>query len=273
MLLFSTWSTLFFSSLLTTSIADVAIPLRNPFTSRQEVTSGIKIVNANTINYNGYDIADCGNPQAVSLQLYGLLGFLHQLRPHLESIVKDAKRGLRSPHGYAAFFKTNTNMRAVIAKYQQIIDATPVIVSEERAKVLGTRTPQPKFQCINEKELNTVDVGDLCNAGPSRQKRPIVVQPGTEMIYLCPLFFQVSQYLLPLHGCPTLDADGKFKPGDGRLLQSGFGYMVYALVLMYNRDVYETHKNLDKIWDMQYAVELNARQSVLNPESYGFYAA
>ena len=69
-----------------------------------------------------------------------------------------------------------------------------------------------------------------------------------------------------------LGRDGKFKPGDGSLLQSLFAYVVYSLVTMYDRALYRTYHNWDDLWDMQYTVELNSRQSINSAQNYGFYA-
>ena len=41
---------------------------------------------------------------------------------------------------------------------------------------------------------------------------------------------------------------------------------------MYNRKVYESYLDWDSQKNMQYTVELHARQSRLNSESYVFYA-
>lgn len=274
MLLLSSWSYLFFSALLTISAAYVVNPPHNVLSSRQ-VNLDIKYVDADTISFNGYHIYDCGSPQAMPPKLNALLGFLFQMKPHLQGVINDARQGTRSQHGYTAFFKSSINMRRVIAAYQRLVDAAPVIVHEERAKIIGTHTPQPKFQCINENDPNTEDVMELCDRGlrhgfPSHN--PVIHRPGTELILVCPSFFQLTQYPPPERICPTLGANGKFRRGDYKLLGGAFAYTVYTLVFMYNREMYETYEDFNSLWDMQYAVELNSRQSVLNPESYGFYA-
>ncbi|KAL8722744.1 MAG: hypothetical protein Q9181_007424, partial [Wetmoreana brouardii] len=142
------------------------------------------------------------------------------MKPHLQGVIDDARRGTRSQHGYAAFFKSNINIRKVITKYQSLVDPDPVIVSEERAKIIGTRTPQPRFQCINEGDPKTADVMETCN--PNRQYHlagPVIAFFGTERIAVCPSFFWAPQYPSGEGICPTLGDDGKFKPGDASLLQ------------------------------------------------------
>ncbi|KAL8952140.1 MAG: hypothetical protein Q9222_001917 [Ikaeria aurantiellina] len=223
----------------------------------------ITVKNENTLAFNGWVISNCGNFQT-STKVNSLLGFLYQLKPNVEAIIADARLGTRSPHGYASFFKTATSMRKVIAKYQTLVDVAPVIVSTERTKVIGTHTAQPRFECVEQCVLS---------AGiPS--EHPVIVHTGTERISICPSFFEVLQYPAAHTNCPSLGSDGKFKPGDGQLLSGGFAFMVHALVLLYSRELYGSleEKNDFLMRDMQNAVELNARQSLLNPESYGFYA-
>ncbi|KAL8740768.1 MAG: hypothetical protein Q9184_008456, partial [Pyrenodesmia sp. 2 TL-2023] len=107
-------------------------------------------------------------------------------------------------------------------------------------------------------------------AGPAIPvQQPFIVHPGTERISVCPAFFRSTQYNLPQQICPTLGANGKFKPHDGSLMTSAFAFLVYTLMLLYNREFRVTPS---KLFDMQHAVDLNARQSLLNPESYAFYA-
>ncbi|KAI4246944.1 MAG: hypothetical protein L6R42_009743 [Xanthoria sp. 1 TBL-2021] len=275
MLSLSCWISLLVSTLFTISTAHVINPSRNVLSSRQQVQVDIRHVDADTVSFNGWEISGCGTPQNMEPKLNGILSFLFKIKPHLEAVVADAQLGTRSSHGYTAFFKTSANVRKVISKYQALVDVNPVLVSAERAKVIGTRTPQPRFQCINENDPGTADTMDQCNRvlGPGLSpQHPVIVHTGTERISICPSFFTMKKYPPPQQKCPTLGADGKFRPGEGALLTNGFAYMVYALVMMYNRELYETHADFNAMWDMQYAVELTARQSLLNPESYGFYA-
>ncbi|KAL8848582.1 MAG: hypothetical protein Q9221_006415 [Calogaya cf. arnoldii] len=229
----------------------------------------VKIVNADTVSYNGWEVSRCGTPEGLMTpELNSILGFLFQHKPHLEAVIADAKLGTRSSHGYTAFFKSNTNMRTVINKYQALLDVSPVIVSAERAKVIGTHTPQPRFQCVKADDPESAGIMARCN----RTHYPAIVHTGTERISICPDFYKAKQYPAPILNCPTLGANGKFNSRDGSLMTNGFAYMVYALVMMYNRELYTTYIDSNGLLDMQHAVELNWRQSLLNAESYGFYA-
>ncbi|KAL8902411.1 MAG: hypothetical protein Q9207_004746 [Kuettlingeria erythrocarpa] len=252
------------------STAHVIKPSRSIF-NRQRVPLNISQVDADTVSYNGWMISGCGGgAQGMTPELSDILLFLFDMKPNLEAVIADARLGTRSPHGFTAFFKTSTNIRTVVNRYRQVLEVGPVIVSAERAKVIGTRTPQPTFQCIKENDPETADMTEGCNRIPFHY--PVIFIPRTERLWLCPRFFTTVNYPSPKQYCPAVGADGKFKPGDGRLMGSNFAYLVQSLVFMYGRDLYTPHINFNRRADMQYAVELNARQSVLSVSNYGFYA-
>ncbi|KAL8800865.1 MAG: hypothetical protein Q9200_007120, partial [Gallowayella weberi] len=235
----------------------------------------INYVDNSTISFKGWEITECVNHPVHGPRLNQLLGFLHQLSPRVEAVIADAQKGARSRHGYTAFFKTAANRRKVIAKYQPLLDAYPIILGEARSKALGKMTAQPRFRCINEDNPKHADVMALCNSplgNAISPRQPLLAHPGSEYIDVCPSFFQMDQYPLPGKHCPILLQDGRYRKGDVELLGSGFGFMVYVLVMTYNRELYETYANFRVIDDLRHIVDLNGMQSVLNAESYGFYA-
>ncbi|KAL8879474.1 MAG: hypothetical protein Q9198_002914 [Flavoplaca austrocitrina] len=236
-----------------------------PASSRPPASVHVSQIDVNTIGYNGWEITGCGDPQVMPPELNDILAFLVILKPGLEAVIADARQGLRSPHGYTAFFKSATNIRQVILRYQMLVDVNPVIVPPERAKVINTHTPQPRFQCINENDPKTAETMEQCK----RINQPMIVHNGTELISLCPLFFKLFQY--ESQPCPILGGDGRFMPGDGRLMMDAFPFTVLALMQIYNREMGEA-MTIGKGYDMQHAVDLDARQSLHHPENYGYYA-
>ncbi|KAL8886478.1 MAG: hypothetical protein Q9215_005817 [Flavoplaca cf. flavocitrina] len=257
---------LFLQSFLGLSTAQVTdTSSKVPASSRPPASVQVRQIDANTIGYNGWEIADCGDIQVMPLELNDILAFLVILKPGLEAVIADARQGLRSPHGYTAFFKSATNIRQVILRYQLLVDVNPVIVSPERAKVINKHTPQPRFQCINENDPKTAETMEQCK----RINQPMIVHSGTERISLCPLFFKLFQY--ESQPCPVVGGDGRFMPGDGSLMMDPFPYTVLALMQIYNREMGEAMK-IGEGYDMQHAVDLDARQSLHHPENYGYYA-
>ncbi|KAL8855650.1 MAG: hypothetical protein Q9178_007699 [Gyalolechia marmorata] len=225
--------------------------------SGEQVQMNIRYIDRNTVSYNGWTISGYGSITTMTPELNGILGFLFRIKPHLEVLIADN-----------AFFKTSTNIRTVMNKYRQLLEVGPIIVSAERAKLIGTRIPQPRFQCLREDDSEPTVITNQCNTSGY----PAIVDTGTERIWVCPAFHITPQYPAAKKRGPTLGADGHFKPADASLLNSVYAYMVLALVPIYNRELYMTYTNFHLLTDMQHAVELSSRQSVLNTESYGFNA-
>ena len=279
MLLFSHWPYLLLIPCLTAAL--IPNPPRSLLSLRQEEASlDSKLVSDNAFLYNGYHIHNCGNPTNQTSRAYHLLGFLSYMKPQLERIIADARQGRNSKHGYTAFFKTNVNIRKVVHIFESLVDAKPIIVSKERAKLTyqGSRTPQPMLQCTSEGDAASVVAWELCK---SPNKMPIKAGPGTEVMAICPNFFKTSStpasgpwwtrhYARPVD-CPAL-SDGEFVFNDFALMGSMFAFVVYNLVVLNNREMYETYVDWDHLWDMQYAVDLNSRESMLNAASFGYYA-
>lgn len=277
MSLFFTRQCLFIAILLTVAHSHAVFQSRD---APPTVYMDIRLIDEATISWEGWEISGCGNP--TSAKVNSLLGFLFQFKPHVEAVIADARLGLRSPHGYAAFFKTITSMRKVKNKYEALKDASPVIVSSERARIIGKHTAQPRFQCIDENDLNQANILEQClplgTTSGFEPRPPLIFFPGTEIIAVCPSFFQLNQYRQPQREggsallCPPLGGDGKFPSGNGVLLTSAFGYAIHALVLLKNRELWDGREDWNTIFDIQNAVELSARDSLLNAESYAFYA-
>ena len=192
------------------------------------------------------------------------------MKPQLERVIADASLGTHSEHGYAAFFKSNSNIRKVVAMFERLVDAAPIIVDEDRVPLTSTktRTPQPQLMCFNEADAKNAALLQACNKSPQKDRQLVLIWPGTEMMIMCPTFFTVKQYPAAGALCPELK-DGKFKSGDAALLKSAFAYVVYAFVNLYDRSMMG---DWTEKWDMQYAVELNSRQSLRSGENYAFYA-
>ena len=241
-----------------------------PPSSGENISFKIMELGPNTFFCEGYTIHNCGRPQDASSKANQVLGFLIELKVTLKHVVIDAQQGIRSRHGFAAFFKSNSNIRHVANALRSVLKGRPIIISAERAASdQGPRARPPTFMCINEGDETTAEIMAECK---EVKKGPLGIWPGTEVMALCPDAFNKTLHPYATRTCPTLDRNGKFKPGDVSLVQGLFAKMVYSLVTMYYPKMYETYVDWDSLKDMQYAVELNARHSLLNRESYGFYA-
>ncbi|KAI4192864.1 MAG: hypothetical protein LQ350_008547, partial [Teloschistes chrysophthalmus] len=268
------WLCLLSAWLSTRCTAYVLDPDWKALSSRQEqVTVEIKHVGDGVVNFNGFEIGSCGTPEAPTSQFNTIVRFLYYAKPHLQAVIDDAQQGVLSPHGYAAFFKSPTNIRRVTGILQNILNGNPLIVDADRAAIIKTHTPQPRLVCINEDDEMFANITKLCN----RSLRygidtadPMLIFPGKERIAVCPSFFRVAHFRPP--PCPTLTSDGKFERQDMTLMRTSFAYFVFALAMMYNRDMWKAEFDYGNLSDMQEAVELDRRQCMHNPENFGFYA-
>ena len=226
---------------------------------------------AKMIRFNGYDLYDCGDPRDITSKANKMLLFLGNMKPQLKKLIADAQQGTRSQHGFAAFFKTDRNIGKVVRRFQALVDAYPIIVDEERASmtVKHSRTPQPVLMCINEGDSQTATTMKACMTGSLTT--PLIISPGKEVMAICPDFFNIMPFPGGSLVCPKLEG-GRFKNTEIVLMSGLYAYVVYSLVTMYNRDLYESYYKWDYLQDMQYAVDLGVRDSVLNGASYGFYA-
>ena len=128
-MLLSRWTCLLLSTTLISIAARVPVPERLYLSSRQaQALINVTHLSSDTLRYNGYEIDSCGDPSDTKSKANLLLGFLSQMKPKLEQVIADAQQGLRSQHGYAAFFKSNLNIRKVVRTFEELVDAHPIIV-------------------------------------------------------------------------------------------------------------------------------------------------
>ena len=135
---------------ITTILAAVLPPAEESslIATRDEYLGQVKVslIDNETLLYNGYEVHKCGDYRDRNSKTTYVVGFLTLMRAELEKLVADAKLGTHSSHGFAAFFKSNRNINKVVRTLEPLIDAHPVLVSEERARDLPSdnRTPQPR---------------------------------------------------------------------------------------------------------------------------------
>ncbi|KAL8836537.1 MAG: hypothetical protein Q9170_002892 [Blastenia crenularia] len=276
MLLISCWSRLMISILLTISAAHLIPAPHSRLSTRDEAYVGIEYDYSMNFSANGYEVFGCGDYRDSASKASRVLDFLAHFKPSLEQLIADAQQGTRSQHGFAAFFKSNRNIRKVVSTLRPLVDAYPVILDEKVARMLGTHTQQPGFHCIDEEAPDPAQkriLDEYCNRSRSL-KRPLAIWPGSEVIAICPEFFRLPFYDGVGTGCPTLGADGKFNP-HANLISTAYSAAVYALVAVYHRDISDSYQEWGNTFlDMQSSIDdLTVRQSVLKPTNYGFYAA
>ena len=248
-----------------------AAPTTSPNEDTDEMNSAVPAWGGKMVRSNGYDLYDCGDPRNITSKANKMLFFLGEMKPQLKKLIADAQQGTRSQHGFAAFFKSDHNIGKVVRTFEPLVEAYPIIVDEERvSRTVGhSRTPQPVLMCINEGDNQTATTMKACMTGSLTT--PLIISPGKEVMAICPDFFNIRPYPKGAPACPKLEG-GRFKHSDVLLMGGLYAYVVYALVTMYNRSLYESYYGSAHLRGMQYAVDLGVRDSVLNAASYGFYA-
>lgn len=107
--------------------------------------------------YSGnYEIRKCnaGQPNSMASNLQRILPMVWS---NLQMTIADAKKGTQSTHGYAALFKTNSNIREVQGVYQDMaagrpVDKTNAVLSSSDRHVDPSNLAKPRFVCIQDED-------------------------------------------------------------------------------------------------------------------------
>lgn len=221
------------------------------------LTSFLNIAQAQDTVYSGnYEILFCGAgaPNSKTSQLQNGLPHILTL---LQAVIADVKLGTKSPHGFAAFFKTNDNIATVQKVFQTIIDGPNV----------GLDDTNPLFACADPNQDLTKKVYADC------LNRRIVcfAWPQYGVIFICPAFWNLNP--LPFgSSCPRL-GNNVLVPDNTDLSTNQFGIVIHELVHMYAPKLTAIDGETNEVYNVQAAVNLNAKDSLKNANNYALYAA
>jgi len=205
-------------------------------------------------------------PQAAYLQ-----ALLPTTWAYIQDLLQDIILGTASPHGYAAFFKTNSDLEAVRQVYQDIADGPDVFASAGPGH--PSRLTQPAIVCANPGEPDTVLQQASCNDPMGFGRTVAGVARHSGIVHLCPIFFRLPR--VPRRGaCPRVDrATNRFEVGDNGL---ELGRNQFAILVHELAHVYLAERGLggqEEVYGIQGTVEISASASLENAQNYGFYAA
>lgn len=222
------------------------------------VTSILGIAQAQDSVYSGnYEILFCGagTPGSKASVLQSIIP--HTLA-NLQAVLDDVKLGTKSTHGFAAFFKTNDNIATVQKVFQAMIDAHNI----------GIDNTNPVFACADPKEdLTKKTYADCLNW----RDVPLGSWPQYGVIFICPFFWTLL--VLPFHSaCPSV-SNNVLVPDNTRLSTNQFGVMVHELVHLYAPALTAIVDATVETYDVQKAVNLDAKASLANANNYALYAA
>ena len=190
----------------------------------------------------------------------------------IQQLLQDIPRGTTSLHGYAALFKTDTNLESIRQVYQDIVDG-PDILTYPPPDFQPRRTP-PTIICANPGDPATIIYQEACNS-PSVSYLPIQagVAKHSAILYVCPSFFRLPSLPGPA-ACPRVNTTmNKFEPGDDglQLSSSQFFVLVHEIAHLYLQA--GGLGNWGEADGLDEAVALNATASRWSAINYAFYAA
>lgn len=221
--------------------------------SRDTVSSGNFLIH----------LCDSGKPNSNAIHLQELLP---QINANLQPVIADAHLGTASKRGYGAFFKTNDSTHEVIRVYEQMAAGTDVLIRSIPGRRLpGLLAARPTFVCIN----------DIPGTGANHQQcvkehssTPLVGWEDSELIALCPLFWDQKKVPLARNDCPRLKGN-TLTPNNMQLSTNQEAMIVYGLTHLY----VNVTKWPNMPMNVQDAVDLDETDSLTNPNNYALYYA
>ena len=206
-----------------------------------------------------YCHANTTNSQAAFLQ-----AFLPYVWSNLQAVFADLELGVDSPHGYNAFFKTNSSLDAVRRVFKDMVDGPEILTSAGGSLGEKARWTAPTFVCVNEGEPDTVMQQGYCKD----PKRPVMtVSRHTGIIAICPIFWNLPR-IARRPACPRV-ANNEFTENGWTLATTQYAVAVHELVHLYN-----VQDNMRaEVYDIWGAVNLTATKSFENAQNFAYYAA
>lgn len=192
------------------------------------------------------------------------------MKLQLQKLIANAQKRTRSQHDFVVFFKFDRNIDKIVRTFEFLIDVYFIIVNEERVSrtIKHFRTSQSMLMCINENDDRIATTMKICIIDSLTTS--LIISFDKKIMTICFDFFNIKLYSKKAFACFKLENE-KFKHFDVFLMKNLYAYVVYVLITMYNRDLYEFYYDFVYLRNMQYAVNLNVKNNVLNEINYDFY--
>ena len=211
----------------------------------------------NSTDVGNYKLQRCSHAHTARFQI-----LLPLFRTSIENAINDANLGTASPHGFAAFFKTNTSQNAVRDVFQKIAQGSDIAIYPKDPNS-QPEMRQPTFVCVGRGHSDVRNVYDQVCA----RDIPAAVIVNSNVIYVCPSFW--DEHIFPtIDACPPL-FDNKLPLTYPNMAETQYGIVVHELAHLYGT---ETQGHGREEYDVQGAVELDAAASLGNPHNYALYA-
>lgn len=241
----------------------ITVLLTCMFVGRNIQTSAAKL--GDTVSSGNYLIHLCNSGEPNSNASY-LQDLLPQIYVNLQAVIADARLGTASNRGYGAFFKTNHNIQEVVRVYEAMAAGTNVLIRSIPGRQLpGLVAARPTFVCVNDIP-ETGNIYRQCIK--DHPDTPLVVWEDSELIALCPLFWDQKKVPVPRTDCPRLRGN-TLSPNNMQLIRNQEAMIVYELTYLYGT----VTKWPNVVMNIQDAVNLDATASLANPNNYALYYA
>lgn len=218
-----------------------------------------------TVSSGNYQIHLCNSGLPDSHASY-LQVLLPQIYTNLQAVITDAQLGTASKRGYGAFFKTNDSIGQVIEMYQKMADGADILVpSVPGDSKPGMSLEKPSFFCVNEDVAGVLAYDQCLKENPNF---PLVYWEDSEDIVLCPLFWQHQETAVSRIDCPRLRGN-TLSPNNDQLSTNQQALIVHGLVHLYQNIT----KSPSDVLNIQDAVNLDAKASLVNANNYALYYA
>ena len=215
-----------------------------------------------TVSSGNYLIQFCDSELPKSNAAY-LQQLLPQIYANLLVVIADARRGLASRYGYGAFFKTNFNIEEVVRVYQHMADGTDMLIqSTPGSNHPGLMEARPTFVCIN---ATAPLLGACFNSNPAK---PVVTWEDSNLIALCPSFWDRKMKPVPRTDCPR--RQGNTLSSNGMALSLNQEAMIVQNLAWKYQNGSAWY---DGIANMQDIMALNATASLKSAQMFALYYA
>ena len=218
-----------------------------------------------------YHILYCDADDGISSQAAYLQALLPTVWSYIQELLQDIILGTTSPHGYAAFFKTDANLDDIREVFQDIADGPDVLSRGAPGTV--ARWSAPTILCVNAGDSETYLLQASCRVNQPGSRKVAGVTRFSGIVHLCPQFFDIPR--MPRRGaCPRVDATtNRFEENNVGL---GLAKTQYAVLVHELTHIYLTARGVQvqqEVYDIQGAVDLNASASFENAQNFAYYAA
>ena len=208
--------------------------------------------------HRGWNIWHCN--QGMRDSDHQISKLLDMIRTHVSLAAEDAKLGYSSTHGFPSLFKLTSSIPTVVNILEKIATAAPIELFDS----FGIqKTETPSLACVFPGNPQTAKQLKLCvDRGISAGS-----DPNSKIIVVCPAFW--SHPVRPSKlDCPGLEG-GRAFPNDDRLIGNQWSILLNQLSYLYvkSQGTSLTVRNIND------AINLNPQKSLLNTDSYGFYAS